>query len=335
MAGTRFALGIDVGGTKIAAAIVVQDGSAIGSGRRDTPPTGHELILAAMIEAADEAGSAAGVRVRDARGVGIAVPGSVDRTAGVAIGGVNVGWDRLDMGPRLGAHYGLDWAVENDTNAAVWGEAQFGAAKGRLNAVYITVGTGIGGGAIENGHLLLGHMGGAAEVGHVIVRPGGPVCACGTAGCAEAVAAGPAIAAAGVKAMAGDAASLLHQLSGGNPERVSAETVARAYAAGDSAAGEVWLRAMDEIALALVAVWRVLAPEIFAVGGGVARAGDSFFGPLRDAFAKHTGRALPGGREGARRLIVPAGLGDAAGSVGASALILRPVPGRIGQRSPA
>ena len=150
----------------------------------------HETMLASICSVVD--GLLAQGHEKP-QAIGIAVPGTVDRDEGVAVSAVNLGWQNLPLVALLQDRYGLPGVIANDANAGAWGEFVFGTGRDRQHLVYITVGTGIGGGIIEDGRVVRG-SGAAGEIGHILVNPGGPLCPCGVNGCLESLAAGPGIA---------------------------------------------------------------------------------------------------------------------------------------------
>ena len=188
MIDTGYAIGIDIGGTKVAAGLVDVDGIISHRVRRDTPlddPAGVEAtVLAVARELADLPGVVA---------VGAGAPGVVDETGSVVRFAANLGWREVPLRARLQEATGLPTTVENDTNSACWGEVRFGAARGEPDVAFVGLGTGIGGGIVLGGQLYRGHSGMASEFGHVRVVPDGRPCGCGRRGCWEQYASGTAL----------------------------------------------------------------------------------------------------------------------------------------------
>jgi glucokinase len=205
--------------------------------------------------------------------------------------------------------------VENDANAAALGEAWVGAGRGVRDLVYITVSTGIGGGLILGGRLYRGANGTAGEIGHTIIDPEGPRCHCGNRGCLEVLASGTAIAAEAREGVARGERTSLQRLAG-RPESLTAAEVAEAARRGDAFAAGIYRRAGSRIGLVLSNLLTLVNPALIVIGGGVSKTGDLLFGPIREVLAA---RRYPAPALGAR--VVPAGLGDDAGIIGAAALV--------------
>lgn len=323
--GAGIAFGVDIGGTKVLGVALDVDDRVVAESRVATPhraadPGGAERgevgaeVADAVLQVVAALGNECGP-TGPARAVGIGVPGMLDR-AGVLRFSPNlpgaVGADvRALVGSRLGA---LPLVVENDANCAALAEHRRGAARGTGHAVVVTLGTGIGGGVICDGRVLVGAGGFAGEIGHMLVDPSGPPCPCGRRGCWERYASG-----AGLGRLAREAAyaGRLHEvvaLAGGDPELVRGEHVTRAAHQGEPGA----LRVMDElgwwVALGLANLAAVLDPERIVIGGGLAEAGEMLLAPARRAFA----HLVEGGPSRPGIEIVAAELGERAGAAGAA-----------------
>jgi glucokinase len=341
------ALGIDIGGTKVAAAIVDGRGTVLASDRGPVAPESNEEGLASICAVVDRLLAALPEARERLGGIGAGAPGAVDWQRGVLRGATNLRWRDLPLADALRARYGLATVFDNDVNVAAWGERWFGASRAPKEAddggaavrdgapgapqdapnehlVFITVGTGIGSGLIEAGRIVRGR-GGAGEIGHIPLFEDGPRCRCGLTGCLEALAAGPAFAAAGQRAAAQGAAPVLLGMAGGDAAAVTAELVVRAAVAGDAGARNVLDREGYYLALAVLIAGRMLDPEVMVIGGGVAEAGELLF----DALWTNLARLRPRG-PAPQRYAIPARLGPDAGAIGAAALVLRPEPGFTG-----
>jgi glucokinase len=213
------------------------------------------------------------------------------------------GWEDFPLVALVAAIWSEPVEMDNDANAAALGEARYGAARGRANVLYLTVSTGIGGGVVLDGKLYRGSRGLSGEIGHTIVQPNGPLCACGKRGCLEAVAAGPSIARAYVE-------------SAGSHESVTAEEVFRRARAGDALAAGIIRDAIKYLGVGIANAINLLDPDLVVVGGGVSRAGDALFVPLREAVRRNCVPSPPGAVP-----VVPAELGEAVGVLGAVALV--------------
>lgn len=267
-------VGVDVGGTKIAAAVVDAVGQMCGRVQVPTDVRGAEATLESIAEAIRRALSAAGVARGDVLAAGLGIPGKVDPEAGVGILSVNLGWRDVPVKALLEARLGMPCTLENDVKAATLGEGRFGAGRGRRNFIYLSVGTGIAAGLILDGRLYRGSTGMAGEVGHAIIDPHGPRCKCGARGCLEAVASGPAIAARAKEALRTSRPTLLRDWAAGPDGQVTAEQVFAAAAQGDPVAQEVVEGAGTYLGLAISQLIMAFDPQLVVLGGGVAQGGD-------------------------------------------------------------
>ncbi len=309
-----YALGIDIGGTKVAAGLVDAQGTVLALERGPMARGSQGEMLARIAAVVDRL-------PRDVRpeAIGVAVPGTVDRAQGIARRAVNLGWSDFPLGPLLEKRYSRAVSLENDANAAAWGEHVFGAGRGRTSLVYITVGTGVGGGIVEAGRIVRGE-GAAGEIGHMVVSPDGPTCACSAQGCLEALASGPGIARRARQILQVDAASQLFTLVDGDLSRITSEMVWQAAEKGDAIARMVRNDTARWLALGCQICWRLFDPAVIALGGGVLQDNQALLSSIREWFASFT----HGDAARSERLIQPAALKEAAGVVGAAALVLRP-----------
>ncbi|MBD0292815.1 MAG: ROK family glucokinase [Jiangellaceae bacterium] len=308
-----YTIGVDVGGTKIAGGLVDEAGRIVARTRRETPSTDPAAILADIADVVREL--RAGQEV-DAVGVGSA--GFVDAARSTVLFAPNVAWRDVPMRDQVAAATGLPVVVENDGNAAAWGEFRFGAAEDVDDMVCVTVGTGIGGGIVLDGILFRGAHGVAAELGHMRVVPDGHPCGCGNRGCIEQYASGRALEreARALAASGAGFATRLVQLAGGNPDAISGRMVTRAATEGDELSRELLADLGRWLGAALASFAALLDPAVFVIGGGVSEAGDLILAPTAAAFRRN----LParGYRSAAHVRI--ATLGNDAGIVGAADL---------------
>jgi glucokinase len=298
----RHVIALDVGGTGMKAALVAADGTLLHQARR---PTGRERGPDAVVEAIlDFATDLRDLGTRDygepAAAAGVAVPGIVDDANGVAQYSANLGWKDVPLRDLLSERLdGVPVALGHDVRTGGLAEGRIGAGNGADRFLFLPLGTGIAGAIGIDGHIEAGAHGYAGEIGHIVVRPDGPLCNCGQRGCLET------LSSAGAVSRAWAAAS-------GDPD-ADAASCARAVEAGDPAALAVWQDAVDALAAGLVTGLTLLDPRVLIIGGGLAEAGDTLFTPLRAAVeARVTFQKTP--------LIVPAALGDAAGCLGAGLL---------------
>ena len=308
-------IGLDIGGTKIAAGLVSLDGQIIAEARRDTPAHDPDRIAH---EAAALVAELSGATDHEVVGVGVACAGFVNRTGSHVLFAPNLAWRDEPLLERLEAIVNYPVTIENDANAAAWGEFRFGAAREADDMVLITIGTGVGGGIVSDSKLLRGAYGVGGELGHMRVVPGGLRCGCGNRGCWEMYGSGNALLREARELVASGTphASALSDACGGDPAKLRGHDVTEVAQAGDAAAVELLADLGTWIGEGAASVAAILDPELIVIGGGVAAAGDLLLEPIRAAYARQlTGR---GHRPVAG--IVPASLGNDAGLIGAAAL---------------
>ena len=263
-----FALGVDIGGTKVAAGLVDAQGQIIQRVRVPMVATrdagsGLAAVLAAI-------GELIPASAQSVRGIGICSPGPLDPRTGVIVNPPNLPcWRNFPLAERVRATYNVPVKLDNDANAAGLAEVLWGAARGYRNVFYATVGTGIGSGIILNGKILHGRTGAAGEAGHMGIDIHGPRCPCGKKGCVEMLASGPAIGRRARQKLAANPKSLMLGLAGSDPQAVNGEIVSRAAQQGDAAAKEVIDETLDVLAYWLGNVIDFQEPELVVMGGGV------------------------------------------------------------------
>jgi len=310
--GARPVLGLDIGGTKLAAGVITGDGESHGVSVQPTRRSeGWPAVVERLFAMGREAVAAAGLGAIDA--VGVACGGPLDATSGTLLAPPHLpGWRNVAIGRLAEDAFGVPAALQNDATAAALAEYRFGAGTEATTMLYLTISTGIGGGAVVDGRLHLGAAGNAAEFGHVTVLRGGRRCSCGRSGCIEAYGSGTSIAERARERLAEFPGSSLADL-----EDVTAADVTRAAAAGDPLAGQVWAETVDLLGAAITDLVNVFEPDLVVLGGGVTRAGAMLLDPVREIV---TAEAMPPAAAAAR--IVLAGLGDHVGVVGAGAVAL-------------
>jgi len=305
----RAAIGIDLGGTKIAGVVLGVDGGVLATEERATLDT-TDAILDTTISLIES------LRRPEVEAVGVGVAGMVDFEAGALRFAPNLPLRDVPIRDRVGEATGLRCVVDNDANAAGWGERQLGSARGHDDVLLVTVGTGIGGAIIAGGRVYRGAHGFAAEIGHIVVEPDGPPCGCGNRGCWEQVASGQAI-----DRLAREEAE--RDPAGGVARAAAGETVTGRYAAvaareGDESAQGIFADVGRRLGEGMAGLVNVLDPEIVVVGGGVADEGELLLTPAREAFWATV--EIRRGRPDVP--IVVAELGNDAGAIGAAALAL-------------
>ena len=313
----RWLIGVDIGGTNLVVGAVTEDGRRV-HGLVSEPtgvPDGPDAVIGRIIQMAR--GVMAATRQEDPQaeilGVGIGSPGPLDRKRGVVIFTPNLRWTNMPVRDRIGEALQLPASLDNDANCAMLGEHWVGAARGAQNAVCFTIGTGIGGGIVVGGELVHGVSDAAAEIGHITIDVNGRRCGCGNDGCLEAYASGPAIARRAVEAIEAGASSSIASLVGGELSRITAQTVFEAVASGDALADELVRDTARYLGVGIANLLNILNPEVVVVCGGVTKAGDHLFTPLRREVAR---RAFKPVVEACR--IVPGELEGTAGVVGAA-----------------
>ena len=278
----RLYLGVDIGGTKVAAGLVNAAGEILFKTRTPMSPSGTaEAGLQAVCAAVNAVRAAnPGAKVNS---IGVASPGPLDPRGGLVLNSPNLPcWRNYPLVRNIEQACGLPVHLDNDANAAGLAEALWGAGCGYRAVFYATIGTGIGTGLALDGHVYHGRTGNALEGGHMSIDYKGPRCECGKLGCIEALAAGPAIAARARAKLQGSAKSRMLELAGGDAARVTGETVGIAYAEGDPLASEVLRETADLLTVFLGNVVDVLEPDVIVVGGGVGELISQWFGYIRE-----------------------------------------------------
>ena len=307
-----YAVGIDVGGTKVSAGLVERSGRVLREARRPTPDTGPFGVIDAVIECALEAIEE--VQSGEVAGVGLGLPAQIDFLKQSVEFCTNLPLTGVDVRSLVMSRLKQPVTMDNDGNTAALGEFRYGAAKDVRDFLMVTVGTGVGGGILLRGEPYRGHRGLSGEIGHVVVDLDGPDCPCGGKGHLEALVAGPAIARKGREAAETFKGSAIREAAGGDPEAVTAEHVKRAARQGDDVAIRILSEAGHVLGRALVGFVNTLNPRLIVIGGGVG--GDCSFIVERAAEAVQE-EAMAGRRD--VRLIL-SDLGSDGGVLGAAAL---------------
>lgn len=263
-------VGVDVGGTKVAAGLVDSSGKIHAQSR--TPMVANDAArgLAAVATAIDELQKAS-PSPNGIRPIGICAPGPLNPITGMIINPPNLqAWHKYPLADEVRRLYpGATVNIDNDANAAALAEAKWGAGRGYPNVFYATIGTGIGTGIVFDGHVYHGRTGSATEGGHLGIDPLGPLCPCGKRGCIEVLAAGPAIARRAREKLGHTSKSLLLEMAGGNAESVTSEMVGKAYWLEDPVAKEVMRETLDLLGYWLGNVVDLVEPDVIVIGGGV------------------------------------------------------------------
>jgi glucokinase len=330
--GKRWIVGVDLGGTNIVVGALPMDG---GEGQllalreaKTEAFKGAKFVVDRIVQMVEDTiadvGREHGGSKDDFAGIGIGSPGPLNRQTGTIINTPNLGWRNFPLRDLISNAVGLPAALDNDANCATYGEWWLGAGKSVDTLVGFTLGTGIGGGIVLNGEIFHGASDAAGEMGHMTLDSTGRKCKCGNYGCLEAYASGPAIALRAVEGIEAGAETVLPDLVNGRLEDLTAATVYEGAVLGDAYANEVMKETAKFLGTGIANIVNILNPEMVVVAGGVTRAGDQLFVPLR---AEVRRRAFKSAEEACQ--IVPAQLVGTAGVIGAIAMFKKDVLGAV------
>ncbi|ROS30897.1 ROK family glucokinase [Cellulomonas sp. PhB150] len=309
------AIGVDIGGTKIAAGVVDDEGKILAQTRRETEPDDAASIDRAIADVYAELSAE-----HEISAIGLAAAGFVAADRSGVLFAPNIAWRDYPLRDNVAALIDdkVTIVVENDANAAGWAEFRFGAAQDVDDMLTLTVGTGLGGAIVTNGELLRGAWGVASEIGHMRVVPGGHYCGCGHEGCWEQYTSGSALVrdAQAAAITQPDRAARILELAGGTPEKIAGPHVTKAAVEGDPLAVELLAELGRWLGEGAASATALLDPALIVVGGGVAAAGDLLLVPARKAFSEQ----LSGRGHRPEATFVVAAMGNDAGMVGAADL---------------
>lgn len=309
----KYVVGVDLGGTKISAALSNLNGEVIS---QTTVPTkaeeGEIPVLNRIIDSIEKVIKDGAVGYEDIKSIGIGSPGPLDAEKGTIIYTPNLPFKNFNLVDPIKNKFGVPVFLDNDANVAAIGEYMFGAGRGAKHIVFFTVSTGVGGGAVLNGKVYRGHTSNALEIGHMTVAPDGPRCNCGNIGCVEATSSGTAIAKRGQEAITSKVETSLRKY-----DKITSYEVFTEAAAGDEVCKDIIDNALNYLGIAVANAVSIFDPEIIIIGGGVSKAGDIVFDTVRNVVNKRCFKSMA---ESVK--IVPAGLGTDAGVIGAVALAL-------------
>ena len=312
----KYCVGIDLGGTNIAVGVVNENYEIVAraSAKTNCPRPAGE-ILADMAAVARKAVENAGLTMEDIQWVGVGAPGSVNQDTGDIIYSNNLDFHNVPMRKILGEDLGIQVYVENDANAAAYGEFVAGAAKGVRNALMITLGTGVGGGIIIDHKIYSGTNHAAGELGHMVVEKGGWDCTCGRKGCIEAYASATGLIRMTREAMEVHPDSKLWQIAG-SLDKVNGKTAFDGLRQGDPAGKEVVEKYIAYLGCGLANYVNIFQPEILVIGGGICKEGETLLAPLREILDQETYMV----KEEDKCKLMTAQLGNDAGIIGAAFL---------------
>jgi len=316
MKGAAPVIGVDLGGTKIAAGVVTAAGQILARARAATRAAeGPAGVIGRMV------GLIAALRQQapQATAVGVCSPGPVSARQGAVIQPPNLpGWDYVPLRAILSEQIGLPVALDHDCRAAALAEHHWGAGRGVGDMIYVTVSTGVGSGILLDGELWAGASESAGEIGHCTIDQNGPVCGCGRRGCVEAFASGTAIARRARELLDQGRQSRILELAGGQIAAVTARQVTEAALAGDALGVELLAEAGRALGIGFAILANVVNPRLIVVGGSLVKAGDLLLEPARAALRTWS---VPAAAEALE--VTPARLGDDVGILGAALLALR------------
>jgi glucokinase len=307
-----YAIGIDIGGTKIAGALVDDAGAIVRESRVATPVSDPAALVTAVVDLVQELRQG-----HEVLGVGVAMAGFIDHQQANVIYGTNFGWKNFPLKSEIESKLDIPVIIENDANAAGWAEYRFGAGQGHQHMVMLTLGTGVGGAIIVDGKMLRGGFGVAGELGHMRVVPDGIACGCGQHGCIESYASGTALLRTANELVDSGvpAGKRLAELKAQAGKLTGAE-VYQALVEGDPGAVQLLNDLAGWLGQAIASLSAILDPEIVVIGGGVSQAGELLLEPVRAAYRKYA----PAGGFRPELAIVTAEFVNDAGVVGAADL---------------
>ncbi len=312
-----YLIGIDLGGTSLAAGVVDMEGRMIAS---DSVPTGEHSAAAIAAAAASLVKgilARAGIEASDICAIGVGVPGTANRKTGELEYANNLGMENVRFGDYLSPYFpGIPVALENDANAAAYAEYLFGAGRGYGTMVMITLGTGIGAGIIINGELFEGVNFAAGELGHTVIEKDGLPCNCGRRGCFERYASTRALIDRARAAMENDSSSLLWELTGGDADTLDGRKFFAAVRKGDAVANAVLDEFAEYLSLGIVNVINFMQPELIVIGGGISREGEVLLAPVRRRLDSESYSRISKDQT----VLTTAALGNDAGIIGAAHL---------------
>ena len=308
-------LAIDLGGTKVIAAVIFDKGEVMAREYYLTlADEGPRAVINRMLSAIDHLLSAQDMSLSQLHSISVSAAGAIDMKRGLVTLSPNLpGWCNIPLRDIIKEKYKVNTFLLNDASAAALGEHRFGAGRGVKTLIYLTVSTGIGGGVIIDDKLYCGPSGSAGEIGHMTIDVNGSRCNCGNIGCWETLASGTAVAQEAIRRVSCGERSSLIEIVEGKTENITAETVEIAARDGDSLALDVIAKAATYLGVGMVNLVNIFNPEMIIVGGGMAKMGDLLLAPARQVVQE---RAFQLPAQAVR--IVPAQLGDDAGVLGAA-----------------
>jgi len=285
----NYSIGIDIGGTNVTVAMVTEKGKIV---RKIKFPTrveeGKTKIIKRIVKALDKVME--GLPSNSVEGIGIGAAGDIDPEKGVVRFSPNLFWKNVPLVHLIKKKFNMRVVLDNDANAAAWGAYILETKRKAKNLICITLGTGVGGGLILNGRIYHGVSGSAGEIGHITVNPQGQKCNCGNYGCVETYAGSAYIVKKAIREIRKGERSLIKKLAGGNLQSITSQTIQAAALKGDKLARRIWREAGEYLGIALSGVINLLNPEVIVFGGGVAKAEELIFQPMKKEIRKRAFR---------------------------------------------
>lgn len=313
----NYYIGIDLGGTNIVAGVVDENYNIIAkSSTKTNLPRPEKEIADDMVKVSLEAVKEAGITMDDIQWIGVGTPGIANSAEGIVEYSCNLGFNNTPLGKYISEATSKEVYVENDANAAAYGEYVAGAAKGANTAVCITLGTGVGGGIVIDGKIYSGSNFAGAEIGHMVIEVDGPQCTCGRKGCFEVFSSATGLIRMTKEAMAADKNTVMHKITAERNNKVTARTSFDAMKMGDKTAKEVVDKFIKYLAAGITNTINIFQPDILCIGGGVCNEGDTLLLPVKDLVKQEV--YTKNSRKNTE--IVIAKLGNDAGIIGAAFL---------------
>lgn len=309
----KYAIGIDLGGTTINGVVLDYEGNIIFRHTIDTKSElGEKIVLERIIKIINYVIKKSKVSNNNIKGIGIGVPGPLDIKRGIIISNTNLPFRNFNIVNPIKDHFKVPVYLDNDANVAAIGEYKFGAGRGSKNMIFITISTGIGGGAILNGKIYRGKSSNALEIGHMTLKEDGPKCNCGNFGCVEALSSGTAISKKARTELNKGKVSSLKKLN-----KISAYNVFQEAKNGDSLAQKIVDEALEYLGICVSNIITVLDPDTIVIGGGVSKAGDIIFNKINKVIKERCFEVMWKSTK-----ITKASLLDNSGVIGAASLVI-------------
>lgn len=315
----RYIIGVDLGGTKIATALCDSDCNILSKVKIETVSSdGEQSVIQRIKDSIYQVAELSGVSLHKVSGIGISSPGPLSISKGIVIFVATLGWNNVPIRQLIYDEFKVPTYLENDCNAAAYGEKWLGAGRGYDNLIYITVSTGIGSGIIIDRKIHHGKHDAAGEFGHICIESDGRRCSCGNKGCLQTYSSGTAIAQTAREIISQAVKSKILDYSKNGVNGIDCLSVEKAAYEGDEYARNIWDQAGSKLGHGISILMQMYDPDIVVIGGGVSKAWDLFYSPMINAIKEHTYKLISDDM-----VIIPAQLGDDAGVLGAAMVVLK------------